>query len=590
MVPLEGARINANILKKAERFKNKAHYSNVEYVELRSIADIQQNGFISFRVPGDKREHVAKAKSIEAESKQDYVWSGEIVDGIGDMTVVSNRGQITAHIVYEDKTYEIYPLEEGVHAVVEMVKQAVDDQSCIVVEAPNDEGSSAEPDGGPENGREIPCVDRTVRVLVLSTTNARRFNNNIQGVAQLAVSQFNQAQGNSQVNGLLRLELAGVANLNFVETNNVDADIRGLPGNGDAQRLRGDFGADLVILLTDGNYGGVFGVAFLGPNDNSAYGIVEIANATSSYTFAHEVGHIYGADHQDCNTFFNGGCAALVAGRFNYGFNFTRSGSLFRKKRPYHTLMHQLRDDYTRVLHFSNPDVTYDTRATGNANHDNARTIEVNDQTIAGFNVTTTLSASIDGPGTVDRFYDPYTWEAVVSCGANYTYRWEYSYDGFTYYSGGTGVLFGQRFYPGTTTSTTMYLRLRVQSGIQTEFAFRTVYLPIYNTRDAIAGNDSLRWEDVVEIEELNGIVLENAYPNPVANETRIGFQLPQAQNVRLDVIDLNGRLVKNVTSGEFDAGRHAFDVKRETIADGLYLYQLRVGKDQLIKRLIIGE
>ena len=75
-VSLESSRIDSKIRKKTERFENKKLYSNMELIELRSIADIQENGVITFGVPGNKRKHSAKAKIIEAESKQDYVWGG----------------------------------------------------------------------------------------------------------------------------------------------------------------------------------------------------------------------------------------------------------------------------------------------------------------------------------------------------------------------------------------------------------------------------------------------------------------------------------------------------------------------------------
>ena len=527
---------------------------------------------------------------------------GDLLDDKGEMTVVSQKGQVTAHISYENKEYEIYPVEDDVHVMVELADSEEEEgsESCIALNPSEYEGSVTI-DDELENGRVVACNDRTVRVLVLYTSRAAQMTNNVQGVAQLAVSQFNQAQSNSQVNGSFRLVLANIAEYGLTESGNMNDDLEVLANSGNTrgafvESTRRAAGADLVVLFTHGNYGSIYGNAYLGPDPDLAYSIVQITSATSGiYTFAHEIGHLYGTNHQTCGDHGVAGCAVYQTGGYNYGYSWIKKNGFLKKRDRYLTAMHSIRSNYDHILHFSNPDVIYSGKVTGSSTRDNARVIEENDATVAGFNNTPTLSASIDGPTQLDLFYQSYTWEAVVSCGnpvLSYGYRWEYSFDGFNYSSGGTRDKFVSAFYPGQSSYDRLYLRLLVVSGGQFTYAYRTVSLPRtdFDLRPGIQGNDSLAWEQIVEIDELNGITLEDAYPNPVANETHIGFSLPEQQAVYLDVLDLNGKLVKKVVRGEFSQGYHEVVVDRRSITAGLYVYQLVAGETKLTKRLIIGE
>ena len=377
-------------------------------------------------------------------------------------------------------------------------------------------------DEGSTNGRETGCTPRVVRVLILSTAAARARN------------------------------------------------------------------ADIVVCFVNGpGYGGTRGeVDAIGPSFNDAFAVVRVDFATNGYSFAHEVGHLYGAQHEDCAMWNNPPCIAATAGTFEHGSNFTRNGSLFRKTRRYHTLMHRLMGgDWQRVPNFSNPDVTYDTRATGGVEYDNAREIERTDFTVASFNRNEDLVASIDGPTSVN-LYENNTWEAVFGCGNNYTFQWETSNDGFNYYSAGTGETMSRSVYDSNVG--TIYIRVRVTSAGRSISAFRTVYVNGSNFRNGIASSNAPAWDEDIEVIEDNGILLNEVYPNPSYDKGQISFYLPEQEHVALDIVDISGKLMKNVISGDFEAGSYEFEVDLHSLAAGLYLYRLKAGEAQLTKRLMI--
>ncbi|MCL4708755.1 Ig-like domain-containing protein [bacterium] len=75
--------------------------------------------------------------------------------------------------------------------------------------------------------------------------------------------------------------------------------------------------------------------------------------------------------------------------------------------------------------------------------------------------------------------------------------------------------------------------------------------------------------------------ILRQNSPNPFNPETNIQFDLPEAALVRLELYDLNGRLVRMVLEGERPAGTHTVrwngrDQANQVVNSGVYVYRLR--------------
>ena len=94
--------------------------------------------------------------------------------------------------------------------------------------------------------------------------------------------------------------MAGTVSVNFTETGNFLNDLTNLRINSTLTATRDAVAADIVITLfsrlTTGD--NLCGFAYLKPSSEYAYGIVvaQWLNAAGD-CFAHEVGHIFGADH-----------------------------------------------------------------------------------------------------------------------------------------------------------------------------------------------------------------------------------------------------------------------------------------------------
>ncbi len=73
--------------------------------------------------------------------------------------------------------------------------------------------------------------------------------------------------------------------------------------------------------------------------------------------------------------------------------------------------------------------------------------------------------------------------------------------------------------------------------------------------------------------------------PQPLRGEGRVEFSLARAREVRLDLIDVAGRLVAPVTSGNFAAGRHEVEIASAGLPAGVYQLVLRSAGEVLASR-----
>ncbi len=92
---------------------------------------------------------------------------------------------------------------------------------------------------------------------------------------------------------------------------------------------------------------------------------------------------------------------------------------------------------------------------------------------------------------------------------------------------------------------------------------------------------------------------VNGAYPNPFNPLTAIRFCLPQAAKVRLDVFDVNGRLVSSgsgapnraqatPTEKHFDPGTHEITFDGSGLPSGIYLYRLTAGSFTAAGKMVL--
>ncbi|MGB3541348.1 DUF4331 family protein, partial [Rubrivirga sp.] len=80
-----------------------------------------------------------------------------------------------------------------------------------------------------------------------------------------------------------------------------------------------------------------------------------------------------------------------------------------------------------------------------------------------------------------------------------------------------------------------------------------------------------------INVGVARGTLLDPAFPNPTSGASTIRFQLSEAAPVRVDVYDVQGRLVETVTNRDYTSGTHELSWDGSRLASGTYIYRLMV-------------
>ena len=115
----------------------------------------------------------------------------------------------------------------------------------------------------------------------------------------------------------------------------------------------------------------------------------------------------------------------------------------------------------------------------------------------------------------------------------------------------------------------------------------RSTNMPFgFEISDIKFGSPGVPNEEAPELPET--VALHQNYPNPFNPSTAIGFDLPEASKVRLEVFDLLGKKVATVTDGFYAAGRHTATFDAAHLPSGTYLYRLIVGQQVITHKMTL--
>lgn len=248
----------------------------------------------------------AKRDRIERHKGGGYSWCGKL-DGVDGEAVISvNGNEIEGTIQDGTRLYQIRQVGPGSHALVEVDQSKFPESGTPVANQADIARIRTQIDnalmaiGTDHMGSDTSIV----RVAVAYTARVDTLLGGAAAVANRinqAVTLTNQSYVNSQVKA--RLQLAGSVRMAYRETgktySQMLSDFRGTAdGNMDnIHTLRNSWSADISVLLADMGGTGACGVAYVMASATSAFAVVDYNCATSVYTFAHEIGHLYGALH-----------------------------------------------------------------------------------------------------------------------------------------------------------------------------------------------------------------------------------------------------------------------------------------------------
>jgi hypothetical protein len=574
-----------------QKILNAPHLKNHRLIRLENLATTQFQGKLAIRLAGLACENLLfQARNVEYASENDYYWYGDIreeEEGLcqtGTIMLIAKNGEKYGQIRLGDRTFEWQDLNGNIQVISEHKNEFFANVDCGVNEHNTLTGTDPiipaedyERSGCPPTTTPIAEPIGTVRVLVLFTPAAVAVEPNIQARANLAIQQSNQIFANSKISSRnARLVLAGVEILNFMESGNISNDRFLLRDNVIAQARRNATSADLVVLMTNGNYIDASGiVAAIGPDNANAYAIVETLFSTSNQrVFTHELGHLFGARHDEFDP-----DATYERGRvFRTGLF-----SLFRNNWTVMAILPPA--DRGRIDYFSNPNVRYKSVRTGTDDRNNARRLNETGNTVADFRPAPTISipatpfsVSVSAPETYPACSRGACATATITCGIPpYTIRWDYSLDGITWQPTNnttTGYCFVTPCNPGGQ----FWVRVTVtDSQGNVRVAGKVIELT-----GSGSGNGWLR-----STEEN---IITNIYPNPLNEQSQIKINLPEAENIRIELSNMYGTLRREIINQYFSAGEHIITIPRNKLPQGLYAIKLSLSSGYTeIKNIVIN-
>lgn len=581
---LTPSQLNSNQLAKFNRLSGSSLHDSFQIVQVQNLATSQVNGKIRLALSYlPCNDLIFTATKVDYTSENDYYWYGIIDSDDGDhpckggsITLMAKGGEKFGAIVFDDYSYEFQDLGNGIQTLSRFKLEAIGENECGIDSTTPGYRSNSQPQSedlsksnSPSPNRITPCNPQTndeVRVLVLWTQAAANIEANINNRIALGIAQTNQTYLNSQVGGTLNLVLAGSQQINFVESNNpadIRADVNRLGTTQAIQALRNQFQADLVVLLTNGNYGRFVGIARdFGPSFNDAYAIVQTNAATGGrFTFAHEVGHLFGCRHDDDPN-----------GTIQHGYTFRTGWFIFTKQR--YTLLAVMPSGKTREQNYSNPDVFIKSKATGTTNHNNNAQQHRNTAAIvANF----FANQPVNPPMAIDILQNnpnvcctTVTAEADVFCGtAPYYFNWKISYDGINWQ-----LLPNSEIVTFNTDcdKTTLIIELAVTDA---KFQFQVVrryYNADCGQMQRMVKTNSIQ---VTKIESNKNQLIQNIFPNPTSATLKIELNPATDESMKIDIIDALGVVRKQIITGVLSKGKNIFSINTAGLQAGIY--RLRV-------------
>lgn len=318
----------------------------------------------------------AGRSKLERRSDGGLTWFGRVVEGDGEVVLTMKNGYVSGLIYGPQGVYQIIPQADGAHRLVEL------DHSLFP-----ECGGAVEPLAllAPVAGNLPPQThadpfDR-IEVMVLYTPQARTAAGGVaqvETIAQNAVDITNVAYGNSQV--VPRMYLVHTAEATRNDSGNMGADLSWVASDAGVAMLRNTHAADMVSLLV--NSGGACGIGFVQRNPgpgfaSSAFQVTALSCAVGNLSFAHELGHNMGCEHNPENS-----DAWPAGGSFLWSYGDWHSGS-------YRTVMsysNPCSGGCTRHPYFSNSNVSFLGLPTGVLDlRENYRTINSTAEYVSNF-------------------------------------------------------------------------------------------------------------------------------------------------------------------------------------------------------------
>ena len=222
--------------------------------------------------------------------------------------------------------------------------------------------------------------DTIVRIAVFYTSDINNsFRKNIVSHVKQAVLYSNASFVNSDIGAQLELVYLGETSYTSI---NFDDDLSNFTSKNEGYMdeihyIREKYGADVCVLLTASS--GFCGLGW--PCADYDYAFCAVQASTScfnQYSFVHEIGHIVGCNHDAY-------VKPTASPSYSHGYIYLNGQDSWRTIMAYDNLCRDNGCSCPKILHWSNPNITYNGIATGDEISNNARIWNERVNTVSNF-------------------------------------------------------------------------------------------------------------------------------------------------------------------------------------------------------------
>lgn len=111
-------------------------------------------------------------------------------------------------------------------------------------------------------------------------------------------------------------------------------------------------------------------------------------------------------------------------------------------------------------------------------------------------------------------------------------------------------------------------------------------FLLDYDTKEILNANNVI--SNYVGVSALEQDMELKLYPNPANSNTKLSFRLKQSTQLRIEMVDIFGKVVKLNHESVLQAGQHSLGIETQGLRPGTYLLKITAGDKQLVKKLMI--
>ncbi len=503
-------------------------------------------------VPLNGKNYSMISEVFTKEKEGNFTYKGRFSELTGELFLYSTNGYVYGNIHLDSLSYQIEPLNKK-YAL--LLRRDYSELTCPMQEG-NDEGRKSKSiNNNPVNIPTIQSSDPVIDVMVLFSNQAAAATTDMQALAEASIQSSNDSFINS--NASVTFNLVHYQQISYSESGYMDFDrdrmVNPFDGYMDnVHTIREQYSADVVMLIvSEGRYSinnaPLCGIAYdIGVSSVGAFAVTADDCSVGNYTFAHEIGHLAGARHDnDSNT-----------SPYIYGHGFKYLPAYWR------TIMATNAGSINtyRIPYWSNPDKYYGGIAMGtNSWNDNARVWDVRASIMADFK-SLEMAVNIFGPTTL---YSGQTgfWAAGVSNGTTpYSYQWQKRNSGSSYwYNIGTNSSYSGSF------TNDVDLKVIVTDSIN-DTATDIISVSVSGAIPKVIGGESNA------IPEIFG--LAQNYPNPFNPSTNVQFELPEQAQVSIVVFNIMGQRVSTLVDQTLNAGFHTYTFDASGLPSGVYIAQ----------------